>query len=73
MDDCLDAYLVEACMHLLDLDEIDAEPTRKQPLFDILPDEEQYKFISKIAKDILDKYIKIIDGNCTFINCHNLN
>lgn len=67
MDDCLDSYIVGACMHLLGLPEINAEPLRKQPLFDILPEEERYKFISKIAKDILEKYIKITDGNSTKI------
>ena len=63
----LDSYIVGACMHLLGLPEINAEPVRKQPLFDILPEEERYKFISKIAKDILEKYIKITDGNSTKI------
>lgn len=62
MDDCLDSYIVAACMHLLELSDVDAEPIRKQQLFDILPQEEHYQFISNIAKDILEKYIKITDG-----------
>lgn len=61
MDDCLDSYIVGACMHLLKLQDIDADSTRKQPLFDVLPDEEKYNFIYLIARDILEKYIKITD------------
>jgi len=66
MDDCLDAYIVAACMHLMSLKDMDADSNRKQPLFEILPEEEHYKFIYSIAKDILEKYIKINDGKC----CH---
>lgn len=63
MEDCLDSYIVGACMHLLDLPDIEAIPSSYQPLFDILPEEQQLNYIAKIAKDILDKYIKITDGN----------
>lgn len=59
IDDCLDAYIVTACLHLLDLSDIDEISSRKQTLFDILPKEEQYNFISQISKEILEKYIKI--------------
>lgn len=63
MDDCLDGYIVAACMHLLNLSDSNGEPRRKQPLFDVLPDEEKYRYISKIAREILEKYIKITEGN----------
>uniref|UniRef100_A0A8W8NXJ6 C2H2-type domain-containing protein n=1 Tax=Magallana gigas TaxID=29159 RepID=A0A8W8NXJ6_MAGGI len=59
IDDCLDAYIVTACLHLLDLSDIDEISSRKQTLFDILPKEEQNSFISQISKVILEKYIKI--------------
>lgn len=61
IDDCLDAYIVIACLHLLDLSDIDEISSRKQTLFDILPKEEQYNFISQISKKILEKYIKILN------------
>lgn len=61
IDDCLDAYIVTACLHLLDLSDIDEISSRKQTLFDILPKEEQYNFILQIFKEILEKYIKIPD------------
>lgn len=69
MEDCLDSYIVGVCMHLLDLPDIDAilVPSTYQPLFNILPEEQQLNYIAKIAKDILDKYIKITDGNLKLI------
>lgn len=67
MEDCLDSYIVGACMHLLDLPDIDAIPSIYQPLFDILPEEQQLNYIAKFAKDILDIYIKITDGNLKLI------
>lgn len=54
-------------MHLLDLPDIEAIPSSYQPLFDILPEEQQLNYIAKIATDILDKYIKITDGNLKWI------
>ena len=62
IDDCLDAYIVTACTHLLKLSDIDQEPAHKQALFDVLSDEEKYKYISEIAQQILDKYIKLSAG-----------
>lgn len=41
-------------MHLLDLPDIEAIPSSYQPLFDILPEEQQLNYIAEIAKDILD-------------------
>lgn len=50
-------------MHYLGIKEIDEESTFKQPLFEVLPEEEQCKFIYSIAKGILERYIKLSDGN----------
>lgn len=68
IDDCLDAYIVTACLHLLDLSDIDEISSRKQTLFDILPKEEQNSFISQISKVILEKYIKIPNGTYFLFN-----
>lgn len=68
IDDCLDAYIVTACLHLLDLSDIDEISSRKQTLFDILTKEEQYNFISQISKEILEKYIKIPNGTYNLFN-----
>lgn len=62
IDDSFDAYIVTACLHLLDLSDVDEISSRKQTLFDILPKEEQYNFISQISKEIFEKYIKIPNG-----------
>ncbi|XP_033724871.1 uncharacterized protein LOC117314858 [Pecten maximus] len=48
-------------MHLLDMAEMESDPTRKQVLFDALGDEQRYQFIHTIAEEILDKYIKCVD------------
>lgn len=55
IDDCLDAYIVTACLDLFDLSDIDEISSRKQTLFDILPKEEQHNFISQISKEIWEK------------------
>lgn len=48
-------------MHLLGLDEIDSESTRKQPFFAALGTDQKLEFIHGVAKEILDKYIKFND------------
>lgn len=66
-------FVTGACLHLLEMDDLDAPPSRKQELFDILPPDMKCNFIKQIAKDILDKYInlnlseKLIIGNSCFI------
>lgn len=50
-------------MHYLEIKEIDEESTFKQPLFEVLPEEEQCKFIYSIAKGILERYMKLGDFN----------
>lgn len=65
--DCLDGFVTGACLHLLEMDDLDAPPSRKQELFDILPPEEKCKLIKQIAKDILDKYINLNLGEILII------
>lgn len=48
-------------MHYLGIQEIDEESTFKQPLFEVLPEAEQCKFLYSIAKGILKRYIKMSD------------
>lgn len=38
------------------------EPVNHQPLFHLLSDQDKYTYIHGVAKDILDKYVKIADG-----------
>lgn len=57
----LGAHLVTVAMHYLGIKEIDEKSTFKQPLFEVLPEEEQCKFIYSIAKGILELYIKPSD------------
>ena len=66
MDDALDSYIVAACLHLLKIPDLQTESQRKQPVFDVLPDDERYKYIHSIAEEILDKYIMISDGMLIF-------
>lgn len=62
-EDSLGVHLVTVAMHYLGIQEIDEESTFKQPLFEVLPEAEQCKFIYSIAKGILERYIKMSDGN----------
>ena len=50
----LDCYIVGACMHLLNISDIDDEPARKQPLFEILSKEDHHRYIYSLAKEILE-------------------
>lgn len=63
LGDCLDAYVAGACLHLLGMENVDSEPSRKQMFFEILSPEEKYGFLHQIAKEILDKYINLDEGN----------
>lgn len=56
--DLLVGFDTGACLHLLEMDDLEAQPSRKQEVFDILPPE-KYKFIKQIAKDILEKCINL--------------
>lgn len=63
VEDSLDAHLVTVatCMYYLGVKEIDEESTIKQPMSEVLPEEEPCKFIYSIAKGILERYIKLCD------------
>lgn len=50
-------------MYYLGIKEIDEKSSFKQPLFEVLPEEEQCNFFYSIAKGILERYIKLSDGN----------
>lgn len=60
--DCLDAFTAGACLHLLDMENLDSEPNRKQEIFETQSAEDKIKFIRQIAKDILDRYVNLSDG-----------
>lgn len=62
MDDTLDAYVVAACMHLINLPELDSDSTRTQEQFETVDNNDRYQFLYNIGKEILDKYIKQTDG-----------
>ncbi|XP_056015210.1 uncharacterized protein LOC125675873 [Ostrea edulis] len=59
--DCLDAFTAGACLHLLDMENLDSEPNRKQEIFETQSAEDNIKFIRQIAKDILDRYVNLSD------------
>ena len=54
VEDSLDSYIVGACMHLLNISDIDDELARKQPLFEILSKEDHHRYIYSLAKEITD-------------------
>ena len=62
MDDTLDAYIVAASMHRMQMDELDSHSNRNQPLFSVLDTNTKYQFLRSIAKEILDNYIKVADS-----------
>jgi predicted nucleotidyltransferase len=61
VEDSLDSYIVGACMHLLNISDIDDELARKQPLFEILSKEDHHRYIYSLVKEILEKYINITE------------
>ncbi|KAK3108923.1 hypothetical protein FSP39_018735 [Pinctada imbricata] len=58
VEDCLDAFIVGAYMHLSGTQNLQTESPLQQTMFNFLSDEQKYTFIHKLAKDILDKYVK---------------
>lgn len=62
MDDCLDSFILGAYMDLMGIKDLQDEPVNHQPLFHLLSDQDKYTYIHGVAKDILDKYVKIADG-----------
>lgn len=57
--DLLVGFDTGGCLHLLEMDDLEAQPSRKQEVFDTLPPEEKCTFIKQIAKDILEKCINL--------------
>ena len=68
ISDCLDAFIIGACLHLLELEDLQSMPRRKQVLFDILPGDQKYSYINEIASDILKKYVNLGNGIDHFID-----
>ncbi|KAK3083494.1 hypothetical protein FSP39_024165 [Pinctada imbricata] len=58
VEDCLDAFIVGAYMHLSGTQNLQTESPLQQTMFNFLSDEQKYTFIHKLSKDILDKYVK---------------
>ena len=58
VEDCLDAYIVGACIHMLGMEDMDSDP----PRIPLLCKEDFYTYIHDTAKNILDRYVKINDG-----------
>ncbi|XP_033734347.1 LOW QUALITY PROTEIN: uncharacterized protein LOC117323316 [Pecten maximus] len=59
LNDCLDAFIVGACMHHLGIEDVGAEPKRKKVLFEALPSVDKRKFLEDIASEIQHKYINL--------------
>ncbi|XP_056006637.1 uncharacterized protein LOC125680237 [Ostrea edulis] len=59
IDDCLDAFIVGACMHHLKMESIECEPQSKQILFEAISSEDKMQFIANIASEIQKKYINL--------------
>lgn len=62
IDDCLDAFIVGACMHHLKMESIECEPQSKQILFEAISSEDKMQFITNIASEIQKKYINLENG-----------
>lgn len=68
VQDCLDAFILGACMDLLGIDNLDARPSRtKLPEFiNLRPQQEQYEWIHDLSQQLLDVYVKVRNGNFLF-------
>lgn len=65
VQDCLDAFILGACMDLLGIDNLDARPSRtKLPEFiNLRPQQEQYEWIHDLSQQLLDVYVKVRNDN----------
>lgn len=59
IDDCLDAFIVGACIHHLGMEDIGSEPKSNQVLFEAVSSEDKVQFIANIASEIQRKYINL--------------
>lgn len=78
IDDCLDAFIVGACIHHLGMEDIGSEPKSNQVLFEAVSSEYKVQFIANIASEIQRKYINLenvmyIYGTCFFYEVKNKN
>lgn len=57
IDDCLDAFIVGACIHHLGMEDIGSEPKSNQVLFEAVSSEDKVQFIANIASEIQRKFM----------------
>jgi hypothetical protein len=62
IDDCLDAFIVGACMHHLEMESIESEPQCRQDLFEAISSADKMQFLEHIASEIQKKYINLENG-----------
>lgn len=62
--DCLDAFLLTACMEVLDIKSLDEKPKRTilPDLLHLQSEEEQHDWIKELCFQILDSFIYIEEG-----------
>lgn len=67
VEDCLDAYILAATVEVMGLGNVDEIPTKVKPppLLATSTKEEQYEWLVSVAKRVMDKHIKLDNGNCT--------
>lgn len=71
VQDCLDGFILGACLDLFGMESLDDLPTTSQiPMFiELQTPEEQYAYIHKLASQLLNVYVKLNEGNKTnFVN-----
>lgn len=69
IDDCLDAFIVGACIHHLGMEDIGSEPKSNQVLFEAVSSEDKVQFIANIASEIQRKYINLENGMYIYGTC----
>ena len=73
----MDGYIVAACMTLMGLEELDGTPKQWAPsvLLHLQSKDEQFKYLMKLAHEILKKFVNIDKGKLYishFSICHTL-
>ena len=64
VDDCLDGYIVAACMELMNIESPNDAPVtwKPSPLLVHQSKELQYEWLKKLGNEILNQFIKIDKG-----------
>ena len=64
MKDCLEAFVLGSCLDMFGMDALDGCPTKIHiPLFlNASPPEEQYKWLKQLGEELLQKYVKLNEG-----------